>query len=328
MSRQFQSRKVVKRYKALVHGIVRNESGTIENPIGRDRIRRTKMSTRAKISRNAHTAYRVLERFSGLTLLEVHLKSGRTHQIRVHLSSIKHPVVGDTLYGAPSKFNFSNFNFNSFSPTRNFLHSSFLSFCHPKNLKILAFSSALPEELEYLLKEANLPTESKIFVPYNNENLGKRPTLENPYLDIKYIPTPHPTADGNGYEMQLRKTSFFEIRFRVQDGLEHLLKGEYDGTFPYMLSCLMTRYLEMKTDIVLVSGVSPGFDNVLQRYSCKQSEKSLDASQAWQSPGSLVDREFNDNGSEWQYEFINYMQDYKYMYGYPKKALPVTNQDE
>ena len=125
----------------------------------------------------------------------------------------------------------------------------------------------------------------------------EKPTLENPYLDIKYIPTPHPTADGNGYEMQLRKTSFFEIRFRVQDGLEHLLKGEYDGTFPYMLSCLMTRYLEMKTDIVLVSGVSPGFDNVLQRYSCKQSEKSLDASQAWQSPGSLVDREFNDNGS-------------------------------
>ena len=181
-----------------------------------------------------------------------------------------------------------------------------------------------PGLMKFRKEIAESPDRYIIVTEYTNQ----KPTLENPYLDIKYVPTPHPTADGNGYEMQLRKTSFFEIRFRVQDGLEHLLKGEYDGTFPYMLSCLMTRYLEMKTDIVLVSGVSPGFDNVLQRYSCKQSEKSLYASQAWQSPGSLVDGGFNDNGSEWQNEFINYVQDFKYMYGYPKKALPVTNQDK
>lgn len=151
LSRQFQSREVVKRYIALVHGIVNNESGTIESPIGRDRIHRTKMSTRAKVARKAYTAFQVLERFSDLTLLEVHLKTGRTHQIRVHLSSIQHPVVGDTLYGAPGK-NQSQFNFNSFTLSRNFLHSSFLSFYHPRNLKVLKFSSSLPEELDYFLK--------------------------------------------------------------------------------------------------------------------------------------------------------------------------------
>ena len=198
-----------------------------------------------------------------------------------------------------------------------------------------------PGLMKFRKEIAESPDRYIIVTEYTNQ----KPTLENPYLDIKYVPTPHPTADGNGYEMQLRKTSFFEIRFRVQDGLEHLLKGEYDGTFPYMLSCLMTRYLEMKTDIVLVSGVSPGFDNVLHRYSCKQEEELYEIRR--RTPGlsyiSVYPTRPSDGGymesyntnawdcclrSPWQLELINRMQDFKYMYGYPKKALPVTNQDE
>ena len=152
LASQFQTRQVTKKYIALVHGSVQRETGEIRSAIGRDRVRRIRMSTRTRQARPAHTTYRVLERFPRLTLLELDLKTGRTHQIRVHLSSEKHPVVGDTLYGAPGHVPTDK----SSSPLplleRNFLHAAFLKFHHPRQLTPLEFSCPLPQELQRFLE--------------------------------------------------------------------------------------------------------------------------------------------------------------------------------
>ena len=152
LARQFQARQVIKKYIALVHGAVQREAGDIRSAIGRDRVRRTRMSTRTRIGRPAHTAYRVLERFPKLTLLELNLKTGRTHQIRVHLSSEKHPVVGDTLYGAPAQLPAGESGRPLPRLGRNFLHAAFLKFHHPRHLTPLEFTSPLPQELQGFLE--------------------------------------------------------------------------------------------------------------------------------------------------------------------------------
>ena len=152
LARQFQARQVTKKYIALVHGAVQRESGEIRSAIGRDRVRRIRMTTRTRQARPAHTAYRVLERFPGLTLLELNLKTGRTHQIRVHLSSEKHPVVGDTLYGAPARVLAGESGRPLPRLGRNFLHAAFLEFHHPRHLTPLEFSSPLPQELQGFLE--------------------------------------------------------------------------------------------------------------------------------------------------------------------------------
>jgi 23S rRNA pseudouridine1911/1915/1917 synthase len=136
----FAGREVQKTYLALVHGDVKAEHGRIEKPIARDPRHRTRMTARLGRGRAAWSEYRVLRRFPGFTLLEVRIGTGRTHQIRVHLSSIGHPVAGDRLYGAPAR--------NEIQPReRFFLHALRIRFRHPITGEPLEIESPLPEDL-------------------------------------------------------------------------------------------------------------------------------------------------------------------------------------
>jgi 23S rRNA pseudouridine1911/1915/1917 synthase len=142
LAAQFAGREVRKIYLALVHGNVKQETGRIERPIARDPVRRTRMTARLEEGRAAWSEYRVLRRFDGFTLLEVRIGTGRTHQIRVHLSSIGHPVVGDTLYGAPAKI--------AGRPPlgRYFLHAHRIRFAGPSTGEEVEVTSPLARELE------------------------------------------------------------------------------------------------------------------------------------------------------------------------------------
>jgi 23S rRNA pseudouridine1911/1915/1917 synthase len=142
LATQFSGRKVEKVYLALVHGKLKTESGRIERPIARDPRHRTRMTARLQRGRAAWTEYRVLRRFAKLTLLEVRIGTGRTHQIRVHLSSIGHPVVGDTLYGAPARV-------EDRPPLgRYFLHAHRIRFHQPSSGEEISVESPLPQEFE------------------------------------------------------------------------------------------------------------------------------------------------------------------------------------
>jgi 23S rRNA pseudouridine1911/1915/1917 synthase len=147
LAEQFASRKVEKTYIALVHGTIAGESGKIDKPITRDPARRIKMTARLGRGRTAVTEYRVLKRFSCYTLLEVRLHTGRTHQIRVHLSSMGHPVVGDRIYGAPSKP-------HARPPLgRFFLHAFRIRFAHPRTATLMTVEAPLPKELSGWLSD-------------------------------------------------------------------------------------------------------------------------------------------------------------------------------
>jgi 23S rRNA pseudouridine1911/1915/1917 synthase len=154
LAAEFVRRGVKKTYIALVQGWLKLEHGTIASSISRDRVRRTRMTTRRSGGREAITHYRVQRRidspFGKFTLLELQIDTGRTHQIRVHLASLGHPVVGDTLYGAPRELQGKD---RHASLPRNFLHAAALQFQHPRSGLALSFSRPLPEELQQFLQQ-------------------------------------------------------------------------------------------------------------------------------------------------------------------------------
>jgi 23S rRNA pseudouridine1911/1915/1917 synthase len=156
---QFSKREVKKTYIALVHGWLQHNQGTINTSISRDQVRRTRMTTRGFAGREAVSHYVVQRRiesdFGKFTLLDVRIDTGRTHQIRVHLSSIGHPVVGDTLYGAPEHVR--SLKAGKLSLPRNFLHAASLRFQQPRTAVELAFARGLPPELENFLKAIETP---------------------------------------------------------------------------------------------------------------------------------------------------------------------------
>lgn len=163
LARQFSTREVHKTYVALVHGWPKKDRGTVQASISRDAQRRTRMTTRRAGGREAVTHYVVTRMidspYGKFALLELKIETGRTHQIRVHMASLGHPVVGDSLYGAPGELRVqSNKRRAAGMPAvlaleRNFLHSAQLEFAHPRTGKLLKFTRPLPKELESLLEQ-------------------------------------------------------------------------------------------------------------------------------------------------------------------------------
>jgi 23S rRNA pseudouridine1911/1915/1917 synthase len=140
LAAQFASREVEKIYLALVHGRTKKDEGRIITPIARDPVHRTRMTARLARGRQAITSYQVLKRFEGFTYLEVKIGTGRTHQIRVHLASIGHPVAGDKLYGAPAS-----------TLGRYFLHARQITFTSPSTSEQITVAAPLPPDLEGVL---------------------------------------------------------------------------------------------------------------------------------------------------------------------------------
>jgi 23S rRNA pseudouridine1911/1915/1917 synthase len=155
----FQQRAVQKTYLALVEGLLKGTAGSIELAIGRDPIRRTRMATPRKSWRGAaianpraaRTDWRALANIDGTTLVEVQLHTGRTHQIRVHLSALKHPVVGDTLYGAAAQWRVGKVTLPDLH--RNFLHAARIGFAHPRTGRWTEVRAPLPQELGDFLRQ-------------------------------------------------------------------------------------------------------------------------------------------------------------------------------
>lgn len=142
LSEQFLNKSVKRKYYAVCYGEIGHNFGKIDAPIGRDPQNRQKMAV-VEGGKNAITHFKVLERFNGFTLLELQLETGRTHQIRVHMSYIGYPVVGDPLYG-PKKVIGKN---------GQFLHAKTLGFIHPRTGEELEFDSPLPDFFEEFLEE-------------------------------------------------------------------------------------------------------------------------------------------------------------------------------
>jgi 23S rRNA pseudouridine1911/1915/1917 synthase len=139
LAEQFAGRTVEKIYLALVHGKVRADSGRITKPIARDPVRRTRMTARLESGREALTDYRVRQRFEKFTFLEVRIGTGRTHQIRVHLASIGHPVAGDRVYGA---------RLYTTPAERLFLHAWRIGFVSPATGQKVTVEAPLPPALQ------------------------------------------------------------------------------------------------------------------------------------------------------------------------------------
>jgi 23S rRNA pseudouridine1911/1915/1917 synthase len=154
LSEQFRSREVFKSYLALVHGEIEETSGTIDAPIAREKHNRTKMSVRAH-GRSALSLWKVRQRFEKFSLLGVEIKTGRTHQIRVHLSYINHPVVGDETYNSGRDKTVRDLEIRRAITELNrfFLHAEKLSFTHPQTMEKMNFNAPLPPELDAFLEK-------------------------------------------------------------------------------------------------------------------------------------------------------------------------------
>ncbi|MGE5256062.1 MAG: RluA family pseudouridine synthase [Hyphomicrobiales bacterium] len=149
---QFKHRSVSKDYLALVHGDMPAESGTIRLPIGRHPVDRKRMSTHSRKSREAETGWCVARRLGGFTLLEMHLKTGRTHQIRVHCAAIQRPIVGDPVYGRRKAAGDSGRVHALITRVRRqMLHAWRLEIVHPFTRERMRFESPLPEDMEELI---------------------------------------------------------------------------------------------------------------------------------------------------------------------------------
>jgi 23S rRNA pseudouridine1911/1915/1917 synthase len=149
LAAQFLARQVEKIYIALVHGRVAQANGSIDLPVARDLRRRTRMTTKRRGGRTARTDWRVIARIGEFTLLQVQLHSGRTHQIRVHMAAIGHPIVGDTVYGAPHELRVDRKLLPALN--RPFLHSALITFVHPATGKPVTVRAPLDHLLRQYL---------------------------------------------------------------------------------------------------------------------------------------------------------------------------------
>ena len=142
LSQQIKEHSLTRKYIAIVHGNIKEDSGTIDKPIGRNPNDRKKMCITNKNSRNAVTHFKVLERYGTYTFLELKLETGRTHQIRVHMASMGHPVLGDKTYGVKKeKYNLSG----------QLLHAKVVGFIHPKTGEYMEFETEIPQRFKKFL---------------------------------------------------------------------------------------------------------------------------------------------------------------------------------
>ncbi|MCI5995973.1 MAG: RluA family pseudouridine synthase [Blautia sp.] len=144
IAQQLKLHSITRKYRAIVHGVIKDSDGTIDAPIGRHPADRKKMAINHKNGKSAVTHYRVLERFGQFTYIECQLETGRTHQIRVHMSSIGHPLLGDAVYG-PSRC--------PFHLEGQTLHAQVIGFIHPRKNLYMEFEAPLPEYFELLLNK-------------------------------------------------------------------------------------------------------------------------------------------------------------------------------
>jgi 23S rRNA pseudouridine1911/1915/1917 synthase len=156
LAEMFSERKLRKTYVALAHGHVKADNGTINAPIARDAVRRTRMTTRREDGARTAVSHYTVERritsaWGNFTLVRVRIETGRTHQIRVHLASLGHPVVGDTVYGAPARLKGVE-GAEDLQLERNFLHAAELEFAHPVTGQMLHLTAPLPGELTEFLE--------------------------------------------------------------------------------------------------------------------------------------------------------------------------------
>ena len=144
LSEQIKEHTFTREYQAVVIGNLKSDTGTVNKPIGRHPIKRKQMAVTLKNSKPAVTHFEVIKRYNGFTHLRLKLETGRTHQIRVHMSSIGHAIVGDTVYGSSK---------NSYGLIGQCLHAGKIGFLHPKNNEYMEFESDLPDYFTTLLKK-------------------------------------------------------------------------------------------------------------------------------------------------------------------------------